>query len=1228
MGDTFVTEQITIDQGLIADAKKDLTPTEREMVQVLVEEYQSGHVILSVEEMTKEEYDQMFQPFGKRSLKNSSKEVYFANRFTNFKMNVIKDEDFDAFSTGKLTWADIIDTSDRYGPTDLHPGLLFSCMAKIILKVYKASHDNYKTVYCKNPKDELTLEKIYKICYGKEWTATSDIILTPEEAQPFFDKFYLQLEIYSARCELLNVPVIPPKQHSHIKPAILRLMYQDEHVEEMTELKSFIGCMTNGTLESQRSLSSNVRIPGKSKLLGKEFKLASSSVEVLKLIFGAVKALEELPIVAKEGEPPAFIDGDEEECQARCLNVIFNGSLNQLLLQHIMPMGLVPLISTQLQATVTGIYLPNLKTPSGKSFKISINNPCNIIGFGRDMMVDSVEQYTTFVKAEEKFQRLLMNKKTLSHFTTQVKYAFDEYCVNIPYGRVGEESSSEEQDLKCHMIDFCKQYASCLVQSSDKYGLPVVSIFEQFQQYKGAPVKANLLYIVKILKHHPVYNKRHTLMFGFELIEVLKWSEIIPVQIVQVLNLIWVPVKGISTFIKELFDPKNPMDDMFKKAIPNKAIGMCGKRENKIKDVQLFKNKDDAIMHLQKHGGHLTELGPHSGVYALHKHQKMDLTNGFRPIREMVLSTARLNMMQLYVDLMVKAEGCIITGLKTDAIFFQPPPDFIDFRDVPCIKDLLTNKLGGARLEFEKVPPAKEVYMVEKSAPLPRVINFDNTYCVPKRPTSVKNEFSLKSVHECLGDKSFLSCLGGHGKSHAAITYQIMSWANKEAILVVTPFNSIAHNVCKKYGVPTCTFHAFIGEGHDGAHVKPFNLEGIKGIVFDEILLLSHAQLTKLYMWSEEVDKTYEVCDGPDPKQFPNEEGHYEIYNGEWVRKYEVLATGDPMQLEAIDDVINNARKIEYVKQLFPNVFTLNYNWRLKTDADRKRMAQLEKSLFALKSKKEIAGWVKKNFRNDKLLTNLDDVKKLGIKRAVSYFNSSGYALNLAMHSLVKDPKKGKRQLFNDLTYYMSNKLVCRKRVLIGPITLHANYEFEISGFEDATKSMKIKDVLTKEEHLVSYALIVSNFSLPYCNTVHSSQGASIDEKYVIADWGSFAVTIQWLYTAISRGTSLDDIYFLLEDLSGLSDTYLERTVKKMVKGYINQDRRRNRMTTVCPDFVDEAWIMEQYKRCGCCKGCGLHMTFETNAENKVTVNRLDNTLAHVKGNCELMCKACNVRAK
>ena len=150
----------------------------------------------------------------------------------------------------------------------------------------------------------------------------------------------------------------------------------------------------------------------------------------------------------------------------------------------------------------------------------------------------------------------------------------------------------------------------------------------------------------------------------------------------------------------------------------------------------------------------------------------------------------------------------------------------------------------------------------------------------------------------------------------------------------------------------------------------------------------------------------------------------------------------------------------------------------------------------------------------------------------------------------------------------------------------------------------------------------MNDFTLKYCNTVHSAQGDTIEDKFVIADLFSRheGITKEWLYTAITRAADLNAIFFLGQSLY---DENIAEVAKEMVRRYKEQDRASKRV--VNDDlYITDSWIQLKYRMCSQCKVCGEHMTFERRNPKKVTVNRLCNQVAHESTNCELMCKECN----
>ena len=1120
MGFKFMQDQIDKDQDLYRTLEK-LHDEHPEMASGLLNgPFESAGVAFEIVWAKKSDDDNDFEPFGQRRLRDSTIEKYIANKYVAF------DIDEEAES-----WNYLIDTKKKYSDyvTETYDNLHHSCMAKLIIHTYKKNFDWYKSVKCGNSKVQLDMAYLHKICFGYEWDEKSEVVMTLDNSIAFFKLHRLGIEVYDIQNNLIQ-SWYPPRYHQNIKPAILRILYHDNHVEEIQEMRSF-----ERRVEKKVTLSKNFYIPKGSFLDDKTFILAHNASECLEII--------------KKSNSNTYI--------------VYNDNLNQLLIDTILPSGLTPKVSVQSGATVNRIYFPNLKKKN--SFEINIVNPCKVHGF-TDIRVKSIEDYKEYVKTEEYLRNSLINNKNLSHFELKVATMFNEYGVNIPFGSVNEASGDAD------MVDCCKQYASCAMNAPY---IPIVSPFEEFEHFaKGDIVQPDFLYVIEVLERSIIFPKNYTLIFGFNLLEVeFKY------KVLQKLRLITRPNDKISAFIKELFegDTFKSMDAVIKKSIPNKIIGLCGKKYNKQCDSMIFKNEDDAIMYLVKHGGVKSQLG--NNVWIVNKYQNQEIENGFRPVREMILCMARHQMYKLYRSF--KDDGLHIIGCKTDALYFEK-----NVNGPYQYEQWLTGKLGGLKLDHGIVPP-KQVAFVDKPRPqygwvFEPMYDTDNPDLLDGLEPFDDND--TKKMESLIVDETIVLSLAGRGKTHLALSSVIKKHGINH-VLVVTPYNSQSHNVKSKYGVQAITYHHFRGEGLDGSRGRAaFDLKknNITCVVFDEIMLFDHRQLVNIWKWKRD------------------------------RKNIAMVATGDPYQLEAIGDIVSNDLKAKYVIKLFPrNVVRLKTNRRLKTEQDRKKMEEAENDLFVGMPYKE---WVNKHFKKIK---TLDELKKKGIKRAVAYFNNSNAKLNETIHSEVQYNTESMghngQKLFKGMT------LICKEKIKMESGTLHRNYTYKIKGF--ATDTVIVTDILTEEDHEIKVSSM-SKFSFPYSNTVHSSQGASISEPFVIADWKSFGVTKNWLYTAISRASSFDDIYFLDEQLYSCS---IDQMIRNMIAGYKRQDQKRG---TIGGEYIDSKWIKSRYQKCSRCRCCGETMVFETGKKNKVTVNRIDNSLGHVKGNCELLCKICNVSVK
>jgi len=88
--------------------------------------------------------------------------------------------------------------------------------------------------------------------------------------------------------------------------------------------------------------------------------------------------------------------------------------------------------------------------------------------------------------------------------------------------------------------------------------------------------------------------------------------------------------------------------------------------------------------------------------------------------------------------------------------------------------------------------------------------------------------------------------------------------------------------------------------------------------------------------------------------------------------------------------------------------------------------------------------------------------------------------------------------------------------------------------------------------------------------------------------------------------------------------------IRRKINDCLKNDRKYKRPYTLenqidhdyCKELVRQYILKNGYK----CVSCGDEMIFENikHAKNQFTFDRIDNTLAHIKGNIQIICKSCN----
>jgi hypothetical protein len=1030
-------------------------------------------------------------------------------------------------------------------------GLKQSCFFKAIMSTYKNSFDKYHKTLRRGADAglEMTTSLISKICMHREYRRGDELNMRLFEALRFFKTFQVGLRIFDPRGNVL-IEELPNTYHSKIRPRILDVVYNNNHITPISDVKSFEqlmasndpGCLPSSYVFKKYDMDASA-----------EYIMASSFNDVLERIRG----MDHLP--------------DK-------IRVVWKGqSLNDLLLDFVNN-GYSPSIQVNNGISVTCISFRNLYY-EGKNIQLYIG--LLAVSQGDEEVtddMDSIEIYRKYKKLESLLFEILIHPHMKSEFDNDTKCIFAEYSVPIPTGST--EDMGVSTPIAPSMIDMCKHYASCIANAPN---LISISPFEKFYiPEPGFNLNREMLYIVDILPacNNPVYKlKDRTLMFYDELSDLVLGVD---VAVYACIRLILHPNDMLPVLVRDIFEDGGPYSDIpmeLRKGLVNRAIGELGRKKNRLRTASVFKNHDDAIMHKLMGGGVLYALA--DNVWVVKRVVEKEINDGFVPMNEMIKSIARHQMSTLWKRL--TSLHCQVIGFKTDAVYFYEPQG-IDLQS--HIKDI--SFVNGRN----PVGKAKYSHDIDRGYPRTKYITKltnKQVVTIRRRECVAVDECTVNNIRDRLRPGSIVLADAGCGKTYSLL-HHLKERFKASNILVVTAWNAQASKIKYAFDLNAITWHHLRGARLDDTvrlGTRGYDVSDVSVIVFDEIMLFDHAKLVKISKYM---------------KSHP----HIEFY-----------ATGDPKQLEAIGDVVNNMYKIQLLSTsaLFPRVLGLGINLRI-CEEDRERLGIILASVGKICTK----DLVDKFFQKNKM--TMDEFKESDLKRGIAFYNSSTRKLNKLIHPRINHSKHklSKTKVIDGLRYHFGDTLVCKQQVRVGNYKLHVNYQYTIESMND--KIFRLKDThMANKVYDISTLLIPTHFAFPYCSTVHSSQGGTVNEPYVVADIYSDHVTDNWVISAITRCSRLDDIHILTTSLKSVN---VDKNISEMVNHYKYQDRMKGFIVNA-ETIVTYRWIRDAYKASkGMCKYCGEEMTFEKNEARKVTVNRLNNRLGHIFGNIEVCCWKCN----
>ena len=713
-------------------------------------------------------------------------------------------------------------------------------------------------------------------------------------------------------------------------------------------------------------------------------------------------------------------------------------------------------------------------------------------------------------------------------------------------------------------IDYNKFYTSLL---RDIENIPVINSFDNFINYDGHEIKDYSLYYVEKKNCDIAYPINHfSLCYGMNIKDMLDELHIIAFLEPSKLK---TNISGI--LIKEVFDDETLTETM-KKNIVNHCIGRFHKSYNKNTFSCASNNIEEANKVKQTHGGHIIPLED-AGIYLNYVEMKTEITDGFKLLSHMIYDIAHKRLFNLKKK--VESYDLRVVKCNTDCLWIAKDSEKFDlfYNDNKDLFDV--SAIGKLKIE-EKIALGGKCLAVKRFIDVYQPVA--KQY---KKEVIVKDEWDREEMKHILDNNKNLvikADIAGAGKTNAFVHY---CKENKISALFICPWNSLCFNL-KSKGNDALTLDKVVGLRFDGANfkqTKEVDIEEYEMVVFDEIFLYDTYKLQCI-------------------KEFMHKHSGIRFY-----------ATGDEHQNKPIEtlNVVNS--KVYYnniISSMFENSITLHQNKRCKTKEDQEKMKMITDAVRNSNSKLEAIEVLKKYFKC------IYDKKDIVTQKNVCALNKTCEWVN----SLIHKPFEGE-------VFYEGLDIICRKTLVTKAMKLTVNNTYEIVNVEDGIYWITDGDDL----YYIGKDILEKHFRLSYARTCHSYQGMSEDDAICIFDINHFMVDIDWIYTAITRSTCIDNIYIYLGKTpyqETLCD--LKSQIRKMIDGHYTQDYKKDRLRShMNLNYVNVNWTMKQLfsNKCSDC-----HKHFDVSEPECFSIDRIDNNLGHFIFNCRVICRRCNVSKK
>lgn len=768
-----------------------------------------------------------------------------------------------------------------------------------------------------------------------------------------------------------------------------------------------------------------------------------------------------------------------------------------------------------------------------------------------------VETEDEFQKADELRNNLelaLFTRKTMSYYhesVMEIEEVFRVYPLCVRF------SSKVRNDLVA--LDKHKAYSDILMRIKK---VPVFDLFDVYETYDGKKIENLNMYIVK--HNHPYFFKENiSRCYGFVLVELAKLSdfefEILlfkrPMKVVDV---------DYSAELNAIYNSDLPKH--LKKDICNITIGKLKKMRDEPCKTTIF----NSIIEASAVPGNVYEVDCGSKKLFI-RQESMGVkryVSGFGYVNDLIVQQQSIETLQMADK--IEKMGIKVRGIRTDCVMFdeKETKKFLEAeKDINIGFDVgqweieYHKHTNGLSFGVDKIPMDGD-FMIDYKMVKPKA--FENERDVSK--DSKMMQYVVKNL-----DKNVLivADIAGAGKSTLC-----KAVCEKEKILFVAPRNALCQEIIKKDGIDAITINNLIGYTATGQMTNPFDVSEYEVICFDEVMLNGADERRKLMI--------------------------YMMKN----KNKKFIANGDISQLPPIGERASgdDAYRLKCINIMFPKQVLLKRCKRGRTEADCLELEAFKDFVLNMENEtNDIIAWLVAHG-----VKTINGIDELETKRNICFYQRTRAEVN---DKILADMGR------EGIDFYEKTKkgdsVMARKFLKLKSVKVRTGFDFDVVKRKDDKVVLKNSD---DEKVEMTRAVYNDVCCAKHCQTIDSIQGMTIDEETTIFDMQCPFVNNQYIYTMVSRLTSLKLLTIKIEtDATVLKqqNNFVYGTFARRIEGHKRADIEAGREFSE-EDFVNPQWMLNQLAKQGnCCYKTGQLLTIET-----MSVDRLNNSLAHVKSNC------------